>query len=158
MVRLDVRVERRAIIENGCEGSDQPVALLTAALGDDGRMLNGLPELGFRGLVVEAMGVGHVPSAMVPGLTGLAEIFPVVLSSRVASGSVFASTYGFPGSETDLLQRGLIGAGSLGGLKARLLLSLLLGVGLLGQELSEAFRRIVTPSSDPSTSIRAPLC
>lgn len=158
MVRLDVRVERRAIIENGCDGSDQPVALLTAALGDDGRMLNGLPELGFRGLVVEAMGVGHVPSAMVPGLTGLAEIFPVVLSSRVASGSVFASTYGFPGSETDLLQRGLIGAGSLGGLKARLLLSLLLGVGLLGQELSEAFRRIVTPSSDPSTSIRAPLC
>jgi hypothetical protein len=52
----------------------------------------------------------------------------------------------------------LIGAGSLGGLKARLLLSLLLGVGLLGQELSEAFKRIVTLSSDPSASIRAPLC
>ena len=158
MFRLDVRVERRAIIKDGCEGSDQPVALLTAALGDDGRILAGLPGLGFRGLVVEAMGVGHVPSAMVPGLAGLAETFPVVLSSRVASGSVFASTYGFPGSETDLLQRGLIGAGSLGGLKARLLLSLLLGVGLLGPELREAFTRIVTLSSDPSISIRSPLC
>jgi L-asparaginase len=92
---------------------------------------------------------------MVPGLASLTEVFPVVLSSRVASGSVFAGTYGFPGSEIDLLGRGLIGAGSLGGLKARLLLSLLLGVGLHGQELREAFRRIVTFSSDPSTSIRA---
>ena len=141
--RIDVRVERRAVIQNGCEGSDQPVALLTAALGDDGRLLAGLPELGFRGLVVEAMGVGHVPSAMVPGLASLTEIFPVALSSRVASGSVFAGTYGFPGSEIDLLGRGLIGAGSLGGLKARLLLSLLLGIGLEGQELHSEFERFV---------------
>jgi L-asparaginase len=144
-VRIDVRVERRKIIENGCQGSDQPVALLTTALGDDGRILAGLPGLGYGGLVVEAMGVGHVPSAMVPALARLAEAFPVVLSSRVASGSVFAGTYGFPGSEIDLLGRGLIGAGSLGGLKARLLLSLLLGIGLKGGELREAFTRIAAP-------------
>jgi L-asparaginase len=143
--RIDVRVERRAIISDGCHGRDQPVALLTAALGDDGRLLPGLPGLGFRGLVVEAMGVGHVPSAMVAGLAQLAEVFPVVLSSRVASGSVFAATYGFPGSEIDLLGRGLIGGGALGGLKARLLLSLLLGIGLEGQELRSEFQRFVTP-------------
>lgn len=144
-VRIDVRVERRAVIKNGCDGNDPPVALVTAALGDDGRLLPGLTELGYRGLVVEAMGVGHVPSAMVPGLASLAKIFPVILSSRVASGSVFAGTYGFPGSETDLLQRGLIGAGSLGGLKARLLLSLLLGIGLEGQELRSEFARFAIP-------------
>ena len=141
-VRIDVRVARRAVIENGDGGSDATVALLTATIGDDGRMLAGLPGLGYRGLVIEAMGVGHVPSAMVPALASLTNIFPVVLSSRVASGSVFAGTYGFPGSEIDLLGRGLIGAGSLGGLKARLLLSLLLGVGLQGQELRDAFSKV----------------
>lgn len=137
--RIDMRVTRRAVIEGGEGGTDQPVALLTAVLGDDGRMLAGLPDLGYRGLVVEAMGVGHVPAVIVPALASLTEHFPVVLSSRVASGSVFMRTYGFPGSETDLLARGLIPSGALGGLKSRLLLSLLLGVGLQGNELRMAF-------------------
>jgi L-asparaginase len=134
----------RAVIKNGCEGHDAPVALLTAALGDDGRLLPGLVELGYRGLVIEAMGVGHVSAAMVPGLEKLAKVIPVVLSSRVASGSVFSNTYGFPGSEIDLLGRGLMGAGSLGGLKTRLLLSLLLGVGLEGRELHSEFERFTS--------------
>ena len=145
--RIDMRVIRSAVIEGGDGGTDQPVALLTAALGDDGRMLAGLPGLGYRGLVVEAMGVGHVPAVIVPALASLTEIFPVVLSSRVASGSVFARTYGFPGSETDLLARGLIPSGALGGLKSRLLLSLLLGVGLQGKELREAFVSMAHPST-----------
>lgn len=145
--RLDVRVARQPLIKRGDAGADQPVALLTAALGDDGRIFPGLPALGYRGLVVEAMGVGHVPSAMVSVLASLTEIFPVVLSSRVASGPVFAKTYGFPGSESDLLGRGLIPSGSLGGLKSRLLLSLLLGVGLRGQALRDAFIGIAIPSS-----------
>lgn len=145
--RIDMRVIRRAIIEGGDGGTDQPVALLTAALGDDGRMLAGLPGLGYRGLVVEAMGVGHVPAVIVPKLASLTEIFPVVLSSRVASGAVFGRTYGFPGSETDLLARGLIPSGALGGLKSRLLLSLLLGVGLQGNQLRDAFVKMAQPST-----------
>ena len=92
------------------------------------------------------MGVGHVPAAMVPALAGLAEVFPVVLSSRVASGPVFTRTYGFPGSETDLLSRGLLPGGALGGLKSRLLLSLLLGAGLQGPQLREAFRQNSVPN------------
>ena len=145
--QIDVRVTRVAVIERGDEGGDQPVALLTAALGDDGRMLPALPGLGYRGLVVEAMGAGHVPSAMVPALASLTEIFPVVLSSRVASGPVFGRTYGFPGSETDLIGRGLIPSGALGGVKSRLLLSLLLGVGMQGNQLRETFVRMSHPSS-----------
>lgn len=147
VTRIDVRVTRRQVIEGGSEGSDQPVALQTAALGDDGRGLSGLPGLGYRGLVIEAMGVGHVPAAMVPALADLIRIFPVVLSSRVASGPVFGRTYGFPGSETDLLARGLIPSGALGGLKARLLLSLLLGTGLQGQALRDAFLQVAMPPS-----------
>lgn len=144
--RIGMRVTRSAVIAGGADGVDQPVALLTAALGDDGRMLAGLPDLGYRGLVIEAMGVGHVPAAMVPALASLAEVFPVVLSSRVASGPVFTRTYGFPGSETDLLSRGLIPGGALGGLKSRLLLSLLLGAGLQGPQLREAFRQNSVPN------------
>ncbi len=139
--RIAVRVARRSAIANGVDGSDQPVALVTAALGDGGRMLATLPGLGYRGLVVAAMGAGHVPATWVPHLAELAATMPVVLGTRVASGPVFARTYGFPGSEIDLLRHGLIGAGALGGLKARLLLSLLLGSGVEGAHLREAFAR-----------------
>ena len=145
--RIDMRVSRRTVIAGGDSGTDQPVALLTAALDDDGRLLATLPGLGYRGLVVEAMGVGHVPAAIVPALASLTTQFPVVLSSRVPSGPVFGKTYGFAGSETDLLARGLIPSGALGGLKSRLLLSLLLGVGLQGNELREAFVRMAQPSA-----------
>ncbi|HWW48684.1 MAG TPA: asparaginase [Xanthobacteraceae bacterium] len=141
--KINLRVARFPVIANGVSGSDQPVALLTMALGDDGRMLPGLPALGYRGLVIEAMGAGHVPAVHVPALAELAAKMPVVLSSRVAEGPVFAKTYGFPGSEIDLLRRGLFGSGTLGGLKARLLLSLLLGTGLEGAALREAFARYV---------------
>jgi L-asparaginase len=145
--RINLRITRGATIAGGDAGTDQPVALITAALGDDGRMLAGLPALGYRGLVVEAMGVGHVPAAMVDALSDLTQVFPVVLGSRVASGPVFGKTYGFPGSETDLLARGLIPGGALGGLKARLLLSLLLGAGLQGQPLRETFLRMALQSA-----------
>lgn len=143
--RIGLRVSRSRVIAGGDAGADQPVALMTAALGDDGRMLAGLPDLGYCGLVVEAMGAGHVPAVIVPALAKLTEVLPVVLSSRTASGPVFARTYGFPGSETDLLARGLIPSGALGGLKSRLLLALLLGIGLHGEGLREAFLQVAMP-------------
>lgn len=76
--------------------------------------------------MIEALGGGHVPSILVEPLAALAREMPVVLASRTRGGEVLRRTYGYPGSETDLLNRGLISAGSLDGLKARLLLSLLL--------------------------------
>jgi L-asparaginase len=118
---------------------DHPVALYHVVLGDDGRLLPKLEEEGYAGLVVEAMGGGHVPSLMAETLEDLASRMPVVLASRTGGGEVLRSTYGFVGSEIDLLDRGLIYASHLDGRKARLLLTLLLRSGASREEISETF-------------------
>ena len=74
------------------------------------------------GLVLAGMGVGRVPTSLVEALTELAAMKPVVLASRTGSGPVLRSTNGFPGSERDLIARGLIPAGFLNPIKARTLL------------------------------------
>lgn len=111
-------------------GSVPPaVALLRMSLGDDGRLIEAATSLGYAGAVVEGFGGGHVPARVAPVLQRLAEQMPVVLASRTGSGEVLRETYASPGSEIDLLARGLIGAGHLDGAKARVLLRLALAAG-----------------------------
>ena len=128
-VRIVTRPVGRRHIELPEETRDHPVALYTVGLGDDGRLLEQIERLGYEGLVIEAFGVGHVPSVMAEPLESLANEMPVVLASRTGRGEVHRETYGFTGSESDLLKRGLINAGMLDGPKARLFLSLLLRSG-----------------------------
>jgi L-asparaginase len=115
------------------------VALHTFTLGDDGRLLPEIERQGYAGLVVEALGGGHVPSITVDALEDLAAKMPVILASRTGGGEVLRSTYGFIGSEMDLLERGLIYAGPLDGLKARLYLTLLLRAGATREEIRNSF-------------------
>jgi L-asparaginase len=121
------------------DAQDRPVALYTFTLGDDGRLLPEIERQGYAGLVVEALGGGHVPSITVKALEDLAVKMPVILASRTGGGEVLRSTYGFIGSETDLLERGLIYAGPLDGLKARLYLALLLRAGATREEIRNSF-------------------
>ncbi|WP_033290889.1 asparaginase [Amycolatopsis jejuensis] len=123
------------------------VALLKVGFGDDGRLLSSIAERDYSGLVVEALGGGHVPRTMVAPLQQLAARIPVVLASRTGSGELLTHTYGFPGSESDLLDRGLIPAGYLTGLRSRLVLLLLLMRGSSREQVAEAFRKVGTPGA-----------
>jgi L-asparaginase len=116
------------------------VALWTATLGDDGSLIPALAA-GLDGLVVAGFGVGHVPESWVPRLAAVAERIPVVLASRIGAGRVATGTYGFPGSERDLLGRGLIPAGGLDPYKCRLLLQLILASAPDRAEAEAAFTR-----------------
>jgi L-asparaginase len=120
-------------------GAPAPVALLKCPMGNDTRLLGGLAGLGYAGAVIEGMGAGHVHADAAPVLGELARAMPVVLASRVMTGPVFTRTYGYPGAEIDLLDRGLLAAGYLSGLKARLLLALALRGGTDRKALEAAF-------------------
>lgn len=133
-------------------GKVPAVALLKSVLGDDSRMIERVEDLGYAGLVVEAFGAGHVPANVVPALEDLASRIPVILASRTGSGEMSQKTYGFAGSERDLLSRGLIPSGFLDGLKARILLSLLLAAGTDLEGVRTAFVKV-----NASVSLAGPL-
>jgi L-asparaginase len=135
--RFYVRVKRNPALTVG-EGPPAPVALIKAAMGDDGRLFGSLPGLGYAGVVIEGMGAGHVHADVAPIVGELATKIPVVLASRAMTGHVFTRTYGYPGSEIDLIERGVVSAGCLSGLKARLLLGLVMRGGK-GADVAAAF-------------------
>ncbi len=118
-----------------------PIALLSAVLDDDGNLFDTILSAGYAGLVVEGFGAGHVSEPIAEKLANIAKQIPVILSSRVRAGSVFERTYGYRGAEIDLLNKGLVPAGRLSGRKARILLSLILGLGL--PDWRQEFVRVV---------------
>jgi L-asparaginase len=137
-VHLPVRIRRQPSALRSVPRRSVRVGVAAMALGDDGTLIEAMAGH-VDGLVVAAFGAGHVPAAVAPVLGQVAGRIPVVLASRTGAGPVHRVTYGFPGSERDLLARGLISAGYLDPLKSRILLHLLIASGADNARIRAAF-------------------
>lgn len=117
------------------------VALISAAFDDDLRMLTCVAELGYDGAVIDGLGGGHVPAHAMTYVVALAESMPVVVASRTGSGRALQRTYGYPGSEIDMQQQGILMSGPLDARKARLALGALIGSG--ANDIADQWRELI---------------
>jgi len=113
------------------------VPLMVATLDPDVAVWEAVIASNIDGLVVAGFGVGHVSEILAPLLIEASTTIPIVLATRTAGGSVHTHTYGFEGSERHLLGAGLLSAGWLDPLKARILMTLALRRGI--RDLSDTF-------------------
>lgn len=95
------------------------VPIIVPTLADPPLLIRTTLDAGARGLVLAAWGVGHVPEHWMPDIARSAAQVPVVLTTSTGAGSISTGTYGFPGSETSLLQAGVLPGGFLTPRKAR---------------------------------------
>ena len=115
------------------------VATVTLSAGDDGTLIAAADATGVDGLIVEALGGGHVPPTVLDRLEIAARRAPVVVTSTTRAGDVLRSTYNFPGSELDLAARGVLNGAHFDARKAGLLLTLLLRIGADRSRIAATF-------------------
>ena len=139
----DAIVAARKRFAKAATGKAAPIALFWTTLDDDGRMVEAVlkapKHLGYRGAVVAAMGGGHTPEAATPALKKLAAAMPTVVAPRAGGGPLLRKTYGGESSEIALRKAGLIWAGRLNPLKARVLLETCLRAGLGKAAIAKVF-------------------
>jgi L-asparaginase len=105
------------------------VDLVSAAAGADDRFVRCALASGSQGLAIEAFGNGNVPPGLREGVrVALDAGIPVLVATRAVAGGV-SPRYGYEGGGRDLETLGAMMAGTLSGLKARILLMVALGAG-----------------------------
>jgi L-asparaginase len=105
------------------------VEIISPGLGDDGTLLRHAAGSS-DGVVLVALGAGHLSPALLAALREAAERVPVVLTCRPARSSMLVETYGFEGAERDLRSSGALCAPFLSPAAARIVLLCCLGAGL----------------------------
>jgi L-asparaginase len=123
-----VRLYRRPVARPSfaIERVEPRVDLIKMAMGVDDRFMRWALADGTRGFVLEAFGLGNCPPCFVGATADAAAAgVPVLITSRCGDGRV-APLYG-NGAGVDLAAAGAIFAGDLSGVKARILLAVLLG-------------------------------
>jgi L-asparaginase len=105
-----------------------PVDLVKIVAGADARLVEASLDTGARGIVLEALGRGNVPPAVLTGVRRWTDAGrPVVITSRSLRGRVL-DTYAYPGGGHELREMGAIFADHMTGQQARIELMLALGV------------------------------
>jgi L-asparaginase len=136
-VRLDVRpTPDRTPLD--VTRLDFRVPIVGTWLGDDGALLRAALDARPDGVVVVALGAGHVPPAVLELVEDAAASVPVVACVRPERGALLRATYGFRGAERDLRAAGVIPAATASPQAARMRLLAALGAGLSGEALVAA--------------------
>lgn len=105
------------------------VVIVGTGIGDDGFGFRAVVDAGAAALVIDGVGAGHVSGVAADVVADLVGRVPVVVASRTRGGRTGTRTYAYPGSEVDLIGRGVIMAGRLNAGQARLLAWVLLSTG-----------------------------
>ena len=125
LTRRTIPIPRRKVSPKSIE--DQ-VVLLTAFSGMDRSFIDHARSVGTKGIIVEGFGAGNVPPAIVGAIEECVnDAIPVVLATRCIEGGVWP-IYGYPGGGAELVEKGIIPCGRLGGPKARIRLMCALGL------------------------------
>lgn len=117
------------------------IELIKMVMGASDRALRYAVASGARAIIIEGFGRGNAPPAVTRAVAELAETgLPVIITSRCPEGRV-KPVYGKGGGK-DLERAGAIFAGDLSGIKARILVAVLLGLGLDRDAIRVEFARL----------------
>ncbi|MBB4076442.1 L-asparaginase [Bartonella fuyuanensis] len=112
------------------QNHDHQIALLSSSLSSDTQLMKFCLESGYyAGLVIAGFGAGHCNFQEADLVKQYAQKIPIIIASRCCNGSTTRITYGYKGSETDMIASGAMMSGYLSAVKARLLLWAFLAQG-----------------------------
>ena len=111
------------------ERLEHRVPVVESGLGDDGEELR-RSAADADGVVLVALGAGHVSTGVLRELRDAASRLPVLVTCRPDRPSMLFSTYGFEGAEPDIRSSGAVCVPFLSPAAARIVLLCCLGAGL----------------------------
>lgn len=132
-------IRRYVLPDTAGAAEPQPVEMLSAHCDSDGRIVDASVELGFRGIVVQAMGRGNVPPRMFEALKRAIDRGVCVSICSRCWGGRTAPLYGYDGGGASLRDAGAIFSPTLGGVKTRIALGYLLADGRNRDEIARFF-------------------
>jgi L-asparaginase len=138
-----VSVQRRPVLRKhyAVSAIEPEIELIKLAMGSNDRYIRWAIANGTRAIVLEGFGRGNAtPSVASAASDAVSRGIPVIVTSRCPEGRV-KPIYGNGGGK-DLARAGAIFAGDLSGPKARVLASILLGLGLSMEEMRGEFEEL----------------
>lgn len=121
------------------ESIETKVGLIKCCPGMESDVLDFYIDNDYKGIVIEALGRGNIPPAMVEGVKkAIDRGIPIVVVSRCPTGRVL-DTYGYEGGGKHLRSLGVIFGNNLPGQKARIKLMLALSITKDFQTIRELF-------------------